>query len=207
MNDMDYKPNSQKYKKEQLTAALPAKKKVEKVVTGDVKVKKSEARKLADIFISEDVANVKSYILMDVLVPTIKKAIVDIVTDGVNMIFFGGAGPRRSTGTASKISYSGFYDKRDAKPSENRGARPGFDYDCITIEHRRDAEDVLVRMDELIDTYGVASVGDLYDLLGVTCDNYMAEKYGWTNVRNARVVAVRGGYVLDLPKALPLSKQ
>ena len=62
--DMDYKPNSHKYKEEQKN--LPAeRKKVEKVVTGKVKTKKkSEASKLKDVFISEDVSNVKSYICL-----------------------------------------------------------------------------------------------------------------------------------------------
>ena len=49
-------------------------KRAEKVVHGKVKTKKNEVRKLTDIFISEDVANVKNYILLDVLVPSIKKA-------------------------------------------------------------------------------------------------------------------------------------
>ena len=66
-----------------------------------------------------------------------------------------------------------------------------------------EAEDVLSRMDELIDTYGVVSVADLYDLVGISC-NYTDNKYGWTNLRNAEPVRVRDGYMLKLPKALPI---
>ena len=59
-------------------------------------------------------------------------------------------------------------------------------------------------MDELIDTYSMVSVADLYDLIGVT-GNYTDNKYGWTNIRNAEVVRVREGYLLKLPKALPIN--
>lgn len=60
-------------------------------------------------------------------------------------------------------------------------------------------------MDELIDMYGVVSVADLYDLVGIT-GNYTDNKYGWTNIRNAEPVrAMGGGYMLKLPKALPIN--
>ena len=97
MSDLDYKPNSNRYKKEQ-SNALAERKKIEKVVTGKVKTKKkSEIRKLKDTFISEDVSNVKSYIVMDVLIPAAKKAISDIVRDGIDMILYGSAGKSRSS--------------------------------------------------------------------------------------------------------------
>ena len=58
-------------------------------------------------------------------------------------------------------------------------------------------------MDELIETYGSATVADLYDLVGITC-NYTDNKYGWTNLRNAEPIRVRDGYMLKMPKALPI---
>ena len=58
----DYKPNSHKFKEEQKEST--SEKKVEKVISGTAKSKKkNEIQKFADVFISEDVNNVKSYIL------------------------------------------------------------------------------------------------------------------------------------------------
>ena len=71
------------------------------------------------------------------------------------------------------------------------------------LETRGEAEEVLARMDELIDMYGQVSVADLYDLVGKTCE-YTDNKYGWTNIRNAEPVRVRDGYLLKMPKALPI---
>lgn len=73
----------------------------------------------------------------------------------------------------------------------------------IILETREEAEVVLKRMNEIIEAYGVVSVADLCDLVGVSC-NYMDNKYGWTNIRNAEPIGVRGGYMLKLPKALPI---
>ena len=58
-------------------------------------------------------------------------------------------------------------------------------------------------MSDLIETYESVSVADLYDLVGKPC-NYTDNKYGWTNIRNVEPVRVRDGYILKLPKAMPI---
>lgn len=201
----EYKSNSHKSK-----AALPPKKKVEKVVSGKVKSKKkSELRKFTDVFISEDAGNVKSYIFMDVLVPAIKKAVSDIVTDGIRMLLYGETGYSKKNSGASYVSYGRYYDKENNRRGGNPSSRgrssynSGPTYGDIILDNYGEADEVLTRMDELIDVYGTVSVADLYDLVGIT-GNYTDNNYGWTNLRSASIVRVRDGYLLKLPKALPL---
>ena len=201
----EYKPNSHKFKEEQKETSLE-KKKVEKVISGTAKTKKkTEIAKLADVFISEDVTNVKSYVLTDILIPAIKKLISDIVTDGIDMILYGGSGRSKKTSNASKVSYRNYYDRPNDRHTVNESRpRMEYSYDKIFLESRGEAEEVLTRMDELIETYGFASVADLYDLVGIT-GSYTDNKYGWTNLRSAESVRVRSGeYLLKLPKALPI---
>ena len=64
---------------------------------------------------------------------------------------------------------------------------------------RRDAEEILNYMGDLIDEYRFVTVADLYDLIGVS-GNYTDNKYGWTDISNAEIVRVRDGYVIRLPK-------
>lgn len=201
----EYKSNSHKSKEEQRTAEA-SKKKVEKVVNGSVKArKKSEIQKFADVFIQEDTQKVKSYILLDVLVPAVKKAISDIVTNGVDMILYGETGQTKKSSSASKVSYRSYYDKRDDRRDYNSNrTRTGYDYDDVVLDNRGEAEDVLARMDELVATYGLVSVADFYDLVGIT-GNYTDNKYGWTDIRSASVMRVRDGYMIKLPRALPLN--
>lgn len=199
----DYKPNSHRFREERTSETIDEKKKVEKVVTGMVKTKKkSDIHKIASIFISDDIKDVKSYILMDVVVPTVKKTIISVI----DMILNGGSARGGSYSNASKVSYRNYYDRRDddRRPSDGSRTRTGYSYDDIILETRGEAEDVLSRMDELIDTYGVVSVADLYDLIGKTC-NYTDNKYGWTNLRNAEPIRVRDGYMLKLPKVAPIN--
>lgn len=181
-------------------------KKVEAVVSGPAKTKKkNEVRKFADAFISEDAGNVKSYILMDVLIPAIKKAISDVVTNGIDMILYGGNGRTKKNGTASKISYRGYYDQaRERERTYTSTAKSGYDYDDIEFATRGDAEAVLDAMNDIINQYGVVSVLDLYDLANVSTDNHTCQKYGWTDIRGCKAIRVRDGYVLKLPRALPL---
>ena len=54
-----------------------------------------------------------------------------------------------------------------------------------------------------METYGLVRVADLYDLVGIT-GSYTDNKYGWTNIRNVEPIRVRDGYMLKLPKAMPI---
>lgn len=202
----DYKPNSHKYK-EEVAKPNPQEKKIQKVITGNAKTrKKSEIRKLTDIFISEDVSNVKSYVLMDVLVPAIKKAISDIVTNGVDMILYGESRHTGRRSSASKVSYEKYYpDQRDRRDIPVSRARNGLDYDDILFDNRGDAEAVLTALEDIIDQFGVASVGDLYDLAEITTTNYAINKYGWTDLRSAQVLRARDGFMIKFPRAIPLN--
>lgn len=196
----EFKPNSHKSK--ELTPV--PEKKVEKIVKGTVKSKKKNGiDRLKDNFISEDAANIKTYVVMDVLIPAVKKAICDIVKNGVDMILYGESG-RSNRRPSEYVSYDRRYlDRGDSRFYNAGRARIGYSYNDIILETRGEAEDVLARMDELIELYGMVSVADLYDLVGIT-GNYTDNKYGWTNIRNAEPVHVRDGYMLRLPKVTSL---
>lgn len=199
----EYTSNSHK-SKEQSDEKVPEKK-IEKVVSGTAKVKKkSEIRKFTDVFVSEDMDSVKSYIFMDVLVPAVKKAISDIVTNGIDMLLYGESGSKSAKkSSASRVSYRSYYDSGDRRERPATRSMVGYEYDEIVIDNRGEAESVLDRMDEIVSTYGMVSVADFYDLIGVT-SKYTDNKYGWTNINNAHIVRTRDGYMIKMPKALPL---
>lgn len=198
---MDYKSNSNKSKEDPKDKA--PERRVEKVVSGKARSKKkNEVQKFASAFIKEDISSISTYIITDVLVPATKKTILDIVK-----ALLGEMGSSRSTTTASKVSYRSYYDKEDDRKRDyaSVSARSSFDYDDIIFETRGDAEAVLDAMDDIIKSqYGIVSVGDLYDLANIPTDNYTINNYGWTDIRGSKVIPVRDGFVLKLPRALPL---
>lgn len=200
----NYKSNSHKSKEEQKRRT--PEKKVQKVVTGTVKTKKkSEVRKFADVLVSEDIEHVKSYIWMDVLIPTIKNTIAEIVKNSVDMILFGETRKSNKRPSASKVSYNRYYEEPNGRREYSAKARTGFDYDDIVFDNRADAESVLDAMNDIIEQFNIVSVADLYDLADVSTTNYATNKYGWTDISGAKAVRLSNGdYMLKLPRALPI---
>ena len=198
----EYQSNSHKSRELQTTEAAP-KKKVEKVVKGNVKTRDNKGRKFMDIFISEDAGNVKSYVVMDVLVPAIKKALSDIVTNSIDMILYGGSGGGTRAKSGSKVSYRSYYDSDRRESSNHVSGRGRFDYDDIIFESRGEAEAVRRQMMDTIERYGFVTVADMYDMSGLTAP-YTGSNYGWVNIRNAETLRVRDGFIIKLPKAAPI---
>lgn len=201
INSDKYKPNSHKSKE---LAKIPEKK-IERVVSGKVKQKKKGGlSEIKNAFISEDADNISSYIKQELLIPSFKKLISDIVTDGIAILLYGEKGRAiKPGGNASKISYGRFFNSGRSEPTISR-SRSAFSYDEVVIDSRDEAEEVLRRMDELLENYPAVSVADLCELIGVTCDRTM-NKYGWTDIHTAYVARARdGGYMLKLPKPKPL---
>lgn len=181
-------------------------KRLTKVVTGSVRPKKkSNTEKLAELFLPEDVENLKTYVVRDILIPAGKKAVSEII----DMFLYGSTG-RSSKGTnASKVSYRSYYENSNDRRTATAPSRPstGYHYDDIVFDNRGEAEEVLVSMEECIATYGMVTVRDFYDLVGVT-GNHTDQKYGWLDLRTASVVRLRmgeGGYMIKLPRAVPLN--
>lgn len=185
-------------------------KKIEPVVNRKGKIrKKGVGTKFAEVFVAEDANNVKSYLLSEVLIPAVKKAVSDIITTGIDMLLYGETGRSRKS-DASKVSYRSYYERgRDRDYERTRAGsssrRTGFDYDDILFDTRGDAEAVLDAMNDIISQYGVVSVSDFYDLARVDNNNYTMNRYGWTSIAGANAMRVRDGYILKLPRAIPLN--
>lgn len=204
--DAQFPSNSHKSRAEQ----EEPKKVVKKVISGTVvKKKKTFWRRLTDAIFGEDVDSVSSYVVHDVLIPAAKNTLSDIVTGGIEMLLFGGDSrpnrARRSNRGGSYVSYNNYYnrsDRRDERQPSYRN-RTRHNFDDIILESRGEAEEVLSNMVDLIEDYGMASVGDLYGFVGLAC-SYTDNKYGWTNLSSVRPIRVRDGYLLDFPRPMPL---
>lgn len=182
-------------------------KKVEKIVNGEVKTKeKSVFRKLGDIFLSEDAGKVKSYLVTDVIIPAIKDTIVDIVKNGIDMMFYGETRASNiKKGGGTYVSYSNYYNpsSKSRKPDVSDRNRSRSDSREFIFDSRGEAEKVLDTLFELIQDYQAASVADLCSLVGVTGE-WIDNKWGWVDLSGSTVKRVHGGYILDLPKPIYL---
>lgn len=212
---MDFPNNSHK-------AAEPEKvedKKIEKVVEGAVvRRKKPLGKRFSETFLAgEDAHSAMGFVVLDVLVPAAKDAIADAVSQGIERMIYGevrsssrrgGSRTTSSYGANGRVAYNRFSsspDRRDdGTRSISRKSRSSHDFDEIILETRVEAQEVVDRLFDLVSQYEVATVADLYDLVGIS-GNYTDDKWGWTDIRGAGITRVRNGYLLDLPKPEPLN--
>lgn len=190
------------------------KKAIEKVdLKGTVVVKKpSFISRLKETFIAEDARDVGDYILWDILVPTIKRTIRDIIVGSADRVFLGtGVSPSSSNlyrergvtyvrrtdyGASSRVSTT------KAPKVENRMSPPvNFGLDQIVFDNYEDASSVLERLVDYLDTYGKATVDDYFDLIGKSAP-FTAQNWGWRSLSSATIINTAGGYFIKLPKPI-----
>lgn len=214
MEIKDYPSNTLKdrVKTNNTVTPITTEKKVDKVVTGKVVTKKKNGfEKFFTSMVENDLPKVKEYVFSDVLIPSIKKAISDIVRNGIDLILYGDANRNKSNIVGSKVSYRSYYDNPNVGYTNSLNnqtripERTGLDYDNIILNNRGDAELVLTQMEDIIQQYGMVKVADLYDLIGISNNNHCAYNYGWTNLSSATYVLTRNGYQLKLPRAVALN--
>lgn len=202
----EYKSNSFKSREPQRQEEEP--RKVEKIVTGTVRVKKKTGLgRFFSSLINEDAPKIKEFILSDVIIPAAKKAITDIVKNGIDMAIYGADARNRNTNNnpITKISYKNYSSYSNPNAGFRQPtSRTTYSYDEIIFSNRGEAEMVLTEMDEIISKYGFVKVADFYDLVG-TSGSYTDNNYGWMDLRNAQVVRLSNGeYTIKLPRALPI---
>ena len=186
-------------------------KKVEQITVNTVvRRKKPWTRRFSETFMGADAQSVGSYIIVDVLIPATKDAIADAVSQGIERMLFGEAQPRRRStgnrsigGSSSHVSYNRYSGNSQTartgpKPISPR-ARANHDFDEIVLATRAEAEEVVDNLYSLVDGYDVATVADLYGMVGQT-GSYTDEKWGWSDLRGTSISRVKGGYLLDLPR-------
>lgn len=202
--EFKYPPNSNRSKE----LAAKQEKKVDKVVSGKTATKKKNGfAKAAESILPGDAKSIGSYILMDVLVPAIKKAISDIVCNGINMLL-GESPTKRSGGSvpAARVSYRQYYQDPERRDYARPRAQVGYSYDDVVFETRADAELVRNSMVEMLDHFQVVSVADMLEMSGLK-SNYTDNKYGWMDIRaieSAEIMRSGDGYILKLPRATTL---
>lgn len=200
--EKNYPSNSHKFKAEQKNApAVEERKKVESVANGKVRKKKT-GFKLRDLFIPEDITDVKAFLIGDILVPAVKNMILDTAEEFLDS----GSKRHKKRTNADRVSYRSYYRREDERDRANTSRSSAYSYDEIAYDTRGEAERVLMRMDEILEEYGRVRLADYYDLSHVSGE-YTDNSYGWYDLRTARVERTRNGdYVIDLPKVVPLRK-
>lgn len=194
------------------SGTLPSKEKEEltQITTGKTVVRKQAwYKKFGRSLIADDVTNVREWIMVEVVIPSIRNLLANTIKGSTDRVFYGGAQARGrgfgyAGGFAGGVERPGLrtrYDKMaDGEPRKmlSREARARHDFDGVVLDSHAEAAAVVDALIHRVEQYGVATVTDLYDLVGVT-GSYADRNYGWTDLRTADVRQYGGGWLLDLP--------
>lgn len=204
VNMDDLKPNSNTYRESNRSER---RERIDPVIKKDsiVSTKKPFGQKLKDTFIGEDIADIKKYILTEVIIPGVKRTILSTI----RMMFFGepeddhyyGRDSRRYTNYAGRYKGESYRNppKRRIRESDHERDEK-VDYQNIILRSREDAEDVVDEMKQRIRKYGSVSIADLFDLIDVAGD-YIDNNWGWRDERDIGIRRINSGFLLDLRRA------
>ena len=91
-----------------------------------------------------------------------------------------------------KVSYSNYIRQRP------------YVADGIIVGTRKEGEEVLDNLGDILREYGQVSVADFYDLVGIPSE-YTDNKRGWKELRYTGLHKSRYGYTFSLPDPIPLT--
>lgn len=183
-----------------------------RVVEGEVvRRKKPLGRKFKDLFFSGDAHGVWGYIAYDIIIPAVRDAISESFHEGFDRMWEGRSEPgrgrsrrRRDRGHTPYHRYSADPRERDREDrSISRRGRQLHDFDEIILPTRREAEEAIAQMFDIVEEYDAVTVEDLYRIVGIE-PSYVDKKWGWYDIRGSGVTRIKGGYLLDLEKPEPL---
>ena len=171
-------------------------------------IKPSEGKKFAENVIQGNLVEVKNHSLYEVVIPTIKK----IILDGLSILFFGDTkkSPTQTTTTStSRTSYTSFWTGSAAPVPKASVAPIRFEYYDIAFAEKEQAIAVREELDNIYDRFQYVCVSDLYELCGIEAP-YTASNYGWYDIKGAQVVPTNDPdkpWALKMPKITQINKR
>lgn len=175
-------PSNRKYSKSETTPQVIVK-------------EPSKGKKLVSTFFQGDFKTVGSYLLQDILLPTIKDTFAEALHSTIDILINGESGRGRSSSKVDRVSYN------KSKSRTEVYATPMNALKDVIFTDPSEAEGVLDNLCEIIDREGSVSVAEYYEACGQS-SNFTDNKRGWESLSSARVKRINGGYIISLPKPI-----
>lgn len=182
----------------------------EKIANGHM-AEKSKLEKLAGKFFEGTIKDAIDYMINDVAIPQIKKGILS----GIEIIFFNNAGRGSSSSSSSNVPYNSYYyvSNGQSKVMNTKqvtavdSLKRDFNPSKLEFSDRGEAECVLLELKNSLKTYDKVSVGEVFELCGLSTD-WTSHNYGWTTARGGldgtRVRTSTKGWRIDFPDPYPI---
>lgn len=211
----DYQDKAKKRGGQSQTPGETQAKSVEKVVVGEVVIrKKSMGRKARDAVVAADFKSVGSYLFHDVFIPALKNMIVDTAVRGIERTMYGERAIRTRNNIGNRESrlttHRYPYEQRHSDPlNRNRAidangrqiSQRSVDRERYILATREDADRVIDEMTDIIERDDFVTLATLKELIGVRSD-HVDYKWGWRSLVGVQSLQVREGYLIDFPSPI-----
>ena len=156
-----------------------------------------------DSFIKHMFVDVLGGVFGGIVRPAMATFLRDMLFETIEFLFRGPDDRRGSTGRYSHRDYSSYSRRANAyrEPVEPRTFRDADELQTILFGSRGEAEEVLDYLDGTIREFGVATVADLYESVGIR-HTYTDRDRGWTDVSKCRIIRSRrgDGFEIEMPR-------
>lgn len=176
--------------------------------------KKSELQKFVEAYMP-DVASgilleVKSAIVNSTLrgVSDFVNAILSGINTKVNRQLFGDNAGAPAINASPVIRYGQIFDSVNGRSQPMLAPvakQDAFHLEKLIFSSREDAVTVARDLKSYLAQYKTVSVAYLLETVGLDFD-HVATSYGWANLDGMQIQMVSGGYLLKLPRPMPLDR-
>jgi hypothetical protein len=187
---------------------------IERVTTAEAVPRRSGlGKKFKNTFVGGSARDAVDYMIVDVVVPAVRDTIVDALQGGIERLFNGdNSRTRRPSATSSyssvpRVDYTSM--SRPSVPAQpprtlSRRARTMQDFGDIIVPTRREADEVIDQMFEILSRCGDVKVADLYDMVNIKTE-HTDHRWGWTSLQGLKPIRTRDNrFMLDLPEPIAL---
>lgn len=182
----------------------------EKEVKSKIK-KESELVSFGKKIFSSDFKTAKETITNNVIIPEIKSFISILGKSVLDNLLYGKVTRPNTNYPYNSIQFNPQtnYNQLSQQTVQQQAQLPKGvkDVQRLTFDDRGVAESVLAQMHDRLNTYGIVSVKDLFELSGQTKVDPASYNYGWKNLNGAEVR--RSGlseFYIYLPPIIPINQ-
>lgn len=164
--------------------------------------------KFKKAWFGENVENAGEFVIFEVGIPAMKATLSDMISNGMEVLLFGESSGRHSRGRSKESSgYTGMYRRERERERDVREERRSYGYIWEQVEPRsqRDCMAIIAEMRDFAYDNEYVTVAELLDIMRASnLAEYTDENKGWyaedLKGNACSCYAVRGGYLLDLPR-------
>lgn len=146
--------------------------------------------------------------LADLVVESLHGLIDRVFDIGTSSSYSRGKGRGGRGGKVTNANYTPYRDVSNKSRKKNTYKRRGDRIEVVVFDSRKEAEDVLYQMRQILEAYDCVTAEDYCIACNVPQDdNYMNGEWGWYDLSNVRIRrTVDGSYYLDMPKVVEIEE-